>query len=118
MVTNPMHQFEVYKIGPEINLGTVNLSFTNASLFMFISSAAGMAVGVRVKSTRLGAIPAGLAWSTKGDMIWKRHMIAGFLVRLDFLVSLVSWDPLGPTVINIWPDSHGLPACRWLHSWS
>ena len=38
MVTNPMHQFEVYKIGPEINLGSVNLSFTNASLFMTISS--------------------------------------------------------------------------------
>ena len=38
MATNPMHQFEVYKIGPEINLGGVNLSFTNASLFMTISS--------------------------------------------------------------------------------
>jgi len=38
MVTNPMHQFEVYRIGPEINLGTVNLSFTNASLFMAISA--------------------------------------------------------------------------------
>ena len=34
-----MHQFEVYKIGPEINLGGVNLSFTNASRFMTISSA-------------------------------------------------------------------------------
>ena len=29
MATNPMHQFEVYRIGPEINLGAVNLSFTN-----------------------------------------------------------------------------------------
>ena len=38
MATNPMHQFQVYKIGPEINLGGVNLSFTNASLFMIISS--------------------------------------------------------------------------------
>ncbi len=38
MATNPMHQFEVYRIGPEINLGTVNLSFTNASLFMTISA--------------------------------------------------------------------------------
>jgi len=35
---NPMHQFEVYKIGPEINLGGINLSFTNASLFMAIST--------------------------------------------------------------------------------
>ena len=27
MSSNPMHQFEVYKIGPEINLGSANLSF-------------------------------------------------------------------------------------------
>jgi len=38
MATNPMHQFEVYKIGPEINLGEINLSFTNASLFMTLSA--------------------------------------------------------------------------------
>ena len=38
MALNPMHQFEVYKIGPEINLNGVNVSFTNASLFMTISS--------------------------------------------------------------------------------
>ena len=38
MATNPMHQFQVYRIGPEINLGGVNLSFTNSSLFMTISS--------------------------------------------------------------------------------
>ena len=38
MALNPMHQFEVYKIGPEINLGGINLSFTNASLFMIVSS--------------------------------------------------------------------------------
>ena len=38
MAINPMHQFEVYRIGPEINLGTINLSFTNASLFMIISA--------------------------------------------------------------------------------
>ena len=37
MTTNPMHQFEVYRIGPEINLGGINLSFTNSSLFMTIS---------------------------------------------------------------------------------
>ena len=40
MATNPMHQFEVYRIGPEIKLGTIDLSFTNASLFMVISSLA------------------------------------------------------------------------------
>jgi len=39
MSTNPMHQFKVYQIGPEINLGGINLSFTNASLFMAISGA-------------------------------------------------------------------------------
>ena len=39
MASNPMHQFKVYPIGPEINLGPVNLSFTNSSLFMLISSA-------------------------------------------------------------------------------
>ena len=38
MSSNPMHQFEVYKIGTEINLGSANLSFTNASLFMSISA--------------------------------------------------------------------------------
>ena len=38
MALNPMHQFEVYKIGPEINLGGINLSYTNASLFMTISA--------------------------------------------------------------------------------
>ena len=40
MATNPMHQFEVYRIGPEIKLGEVDISFTNASLFMVISSLA------------------------------------------------------------------------------
>ena len=38
MATNPMHQFHVYRIGPEINIAGVDLSFTNASLFMLISA--------------------------------------------------------------------------------
>jgi len=38
MASNPMHQFEVYKIGPEINISGVNLSFTNASFFMTVSA--------------------------------------------------------------------------------
>ena len=38
MSTNPMHQFNVYRIGPEINLGNIDISFTNASLFMIISA--------------------------------------------------------------------------------
>ena len=40
MATNPMHQFEVYRIGPEIKISEIDLSFTNASLFMVISSLA------------------------------------------------------------------------------
>ena len=38
MAANPMHQFQVYRIGPEIKLGNIDLSFTNASLFMLISA--------------------------------------------------------------------------------
>ncbi len=38
MAANPMTQFEVYRIGPEIKIGTFDISFTNASLFMIVSS--------------------------------------------------------------------------------
>ena len=38
MSTNPMHQFNVYRIGPEISIGEVDISFTNASLFMALSA--------------------------------------------------------------------------------
>jgi F-type H+-transporting ATPase subunit a len=38
MAANPMTQFNVYRIGPEIKLGAFDISFTNASLFMIISS--------------------------------------------------------------------------------
>ena len=37
MAANPMYQFNVYRIGPEIKLGDIDISFTNASLFMVIS---------------------------------------------------------------------------------
>ena len=37
MAANPMHQFTVYKIGPKIEIMGIDLSFTNASLFMLIS---------------------------------------------------------------------------------
>ena len=37
MAANPMHQFNVYRIGPEIKIGQIDISFTNASLFMIIS---------------------------------------------------------------------------------
>ncbi len=39
MASNPMEQFNVYKIGPEIKIAGFDLSFTNASLFMVISAA-------------------------------------------------------------------------------
>ena len=35
-----MTQFEVYRIGPEIKIGAFDISFTNASLFMVVSSVA------------------------------------------------------------------------------
>ena len=38
MASNPMQQFTVHKIGPEIKIAGVDLSFTNASLFMVISA--------------------------------------------------------------------------------
>ena len=38
MASNPMYQFNVYRIGPEIKIGDIDLSFTNASLFMVLSS--------------------------------------------------------------------------------
>ena len=40
MATNPMQQFEVYRIGPEIKIEGLDLSFTNASLFMLLSALA------------------------------------------------------------------------------
>ena len=38
MAANPMTQFDVYRIGPEIKIGSLDISFTNASLFMIIST--------------------------------------------------------------------------------
>jgi len=38
MANNPMQQFSVHKIGTEIKIGGIDLSFTNASLFMVISA--------------------------------------------------------------------------------
>ena len=38
MAANPMTQFKVYRIGPEIKVGEMDISFTNASLFMIIST--------------------------------------------------------------------------------
>ena len=40
MATNPMQQFEVYRIGPEIKIEGLDLSFTNSSLFMLLCALA------------------------------------------------------------------------------
>ena len=40
MAANPMTQFEVYRIGPEIKIGSFDISFTQARLFMVVSSLA------------------------------------------------------------------------------
>ena len=40
MAGNPMQQFSVHKIGPEIKIAGIDLSFTNASLFMVLSASA------------------------------------------------------------------------------
>ena len=36
-MANPRHQFQVHKIGPKIEISGIDLSFTNASLFMLFS---------------------------------------------------------------------------------
>ena len=63
MASNPMYQFNVYRIGPEIKISEVDLSFTNASLFMVISSLAVLispttAIGTefRTQTNRLGGL--------------------------------------------------------------
>ena len=56
MATNPMHQFTVHRIGPEIKIAGVDLSFTNASLFMLLSAIAICSVlflGTREKNLSL-----------------------------------------------------------------
>ena len=40
MAANTMSQFDVYRIWPEVIIGAFDISFTNASLFMVISSLA------------------------------------------------------------------------------
>ena len=38
MANNPMQQFTVHRIGPEIKIAGIDFSFTNASLFMIVSA--------------------------------------------------------------------------------
>ena len=53
MATNPMHQFNVYRIGPEVNLGGVDISFTNAGLFMILSALTIMSLFFGVQEEKL-----------------------------------------------------------------
>ena len=59
MAANPMHQFQVYRLGPEIKLGNVDLSFTNSSLFMLIS-ALSICIFLYFGSKKKGIIPSRL----------------------------------------------------------
>ena len=44
MAANPMSQFDVYRIGPEVKIGAFDISFTNASLFMIISTVSNLLI--------------------------------------------------------------------------
>ena len=60
MAANPMSQFNVYRIGPEIKIGEIDLSFTNASLFMVISSLAILIIfnlGALKKNIKINKLP-------------------------------------------------------------
>ena len=56
MATNPMYQFNVYRIGPEIKIDQVDISFTNASLFMIISALAILII-FNLGSSKKGIVP-------------------------------------------------------------
>ena len=56
MAANPMSQFDVYRIGPEIKVGAFDISFTNASLFMIISTVSILLV-FNLGSKRNSALP-------------------------------------------------------------
>ena len=70
MSTNPMHQFNVHRIGPEISLGNVDISFTNASLFMMISALTIITIFF-VGTKRRTIVPTKItAANAKVTMIW------------------------------------------------
>ena len=75
MSTNPMHQFNVYRIGPEISLGNVDISFTNASLFMIISALAIISVFF-VGTRRKAVIPTKIQLLTELSYTFVSKMIS------------------------------------------
>jgi len=75
MSTNPMHQFNVYRIGPEISFGNIDVSFTNASLFMMISALAIISVFF-VGTRRKAIIPTKIQLITELSYILISKMIS------------------------------------------
>ena len=75
MSTNPMHQFNVYRIGPEISIGKVDISFTNASLFMIISALTIVSI-LFVGTKRKAIVPTKLQLLTELSYILVSKMIS------------------------------------------
>ena len=75
MSTNPMHQFNVYRIGPGISFGNIDVSFTNASLFMMISALAIISVFF-VGTRRKAIIPTKIQLITELSYILISKMIS------------------------------------------
>lgn len=48
--TDPIHQFQLFPIGPQIEIGGLNFSFTNSALFMVVTAA--VAISFLYLSTR------------------------------------------------------------------
>ena len=64
MSANPMHQFEVYRIGPVVKFGEIDISFTNASLFMILSSISVILI-LFFGSKNRSLIPSKIQWVTE-----------------------------------------------------
>ncbi len=75
MATNPMHQFEVHRIGPEIKIGEIDISFTNASLFMVVSSFAILLV-FNLGSNKKSIIPGKMQLLAELSYIFVSKMIS------------------------------------------
>ena len=75
MSTNPMHQFEVHRIGPEIKIGAIDISFTNASLFMVVSSFAILLV-FNLGSNKKSIIPGKMQLLAELSYIFVSKMIS------------------------------------------
>ena len=105
MATNPMHQFEVYRIGPEIKLGSVDISFTNASLFMIVSSLAILII-FQIGSKKNSLIPNKIQLLAELSFTFVSKMIndtAGSKAKpyFSFIFSIRIIHPLGNTFLSL-----------------